>query len=550
MDYDKYSKQPGKNGYLFSGAQKHNGNRLTIEELTKQNNRLAIINQIARSINIKMTYEEIIDHFAIPLQEVISYSLLSFCLLENDKLIIKSSIPKEQKILGVGTVLNNYNSAPWRAIKEKKCFLRQDIWNDDHKFEEDDDLISAGVKSAVMAPMLVDNEVIGTLNLGSDKAFAFSENDFIFVQQLADQLAICLENNRLYHEVVEVKREWEETFKAVPDLLFVIDKNYNIVRINHDYMNKPVDKLVGKKCYEIFDYCGGNRNNCPAEEAIKTRRESSREITWNDSQKIISISAYPVFSEEEGFTRVVVYSKDVTVKRHMMAQLFQSAKLAAIGEMAAGVAHELNSPLTAVIGNAELLLRRTPVEDKPYKMLRDIKSCGQRCMLIIQNLLTFSRRDSYMPEELRINDMVENSLALVRNQIEKNGITLEKRLKPGLPPIMGNLQQLEQIIINFLLNARDALENAPEKKIAISTNYTDIDNGQVGVGVTVTDTGEGINPGHLEQIFNPFFTTKDRSKGTGLGLSVSMGIAKAHGGTIEVESKPGLGSKFVLVLPF
>lgn len=550
MEYGECSKQPGKNGCLFCGAQKHNGNKLSIEELTKQNNRLAIINQIAKSINIKMTYEEIIDHFAIPLQEVISYSLLSFCLLENGKLIIKSGIPKEQKILGVGTVLNNYNSAPWRAIKEKKCFLRQDIWNDTHKYEEDDDLRRVGIKSAVMAPMLVNNEVIGTLNLGSNKAFAFSENDFIFVQQLADQLAICLENNRLYHEVVEVKREWEETFKAVPDLLFVIDRNYNIVRINHDFMNKSVDELVGKKCYEIFDYCGGNRNNnCPAEEAIKTRKESSCEITQKDSQKIISISAYPVFSEGEGFSRVVVYSKDVTAKRRMEAQLFQSAKLAAIGEMAAGVAHELNSPLTAVIGNAELLLRRTLVEDKSFKMLRDIKSCGQRCKLIIQNLLTFSRRDSYMSEDLHINDVVENSLALVRYQIEKNGIALEKHLKPGLPPIMGNLQQLEQIIINFLLNARDALENAPEKKITISTDYAGFDNGQAGVGVTVTDTGEGINPDHLEQIFNPFFTTKDRSKGTGLGLSVSMGIAKAHGGTIEVESRPGLGSKFVLVLP-
>ncbi len=542
------NRQPGRHYDLFGDAQKDNRS-LSVEELTKQNIRLAIINQIAKSINIKMTYEEIIDRFAIPLKEVISYNLLSFCLLENGKLIIKSSIPKEQKILGEGTVLNNYNSAPWRAIKEKRCFLRQDIWNDTHKYSEDDDLRRVGIKSAVMAPMLVNNEVIGTLNLGSKNAFAFSENDVIFVQQLADLLAICLENNRLYHEVVDVKREWEETFKAVPDLLFVIDKNYNIVRINHDYGGKPAEEIIGKKCYEVFNYCDGNgNNNCPAAEAIKTRKESSREITCSYPQQIISVSAYPVFSEE-GFTRVVVYSRDVTAKRRMEAQLFQSAKMAAIGEMAAGVAHELNSPLTAVIGNAELLLRKTPVEDKAFKMLRDIKSCGQRCKLIIQNLLTFSRRDGYMHEELRINDVVENSLALVRYQMVKSGITLEKRLKTGLPPIMGNFQQLEQIMINFLLNARDALENAPEKKILITTDYTTINDGNLGVGVTVVDTGEGIDPAHLEQIFNPFFTTKDRSKGTGLGLSVSMSIAKAHGGTIEVESNPGFGSKFVLVLP-
>ncbi len=523
--------------------------KLSIEELTRQNNRLAIINQIARSINIKMNYEEIIDRFAIPLQEVISYDLLSFCLLENDNLVIKSSIPKEQKILGVGTVLNNYNSAPWEAVEEKTCFLRQDIWNDGHQYEEDSDLRLAGIKSAVMAPMLVDNEVIGALNLGSKKAFAFSENDFIFVQQLADQLAICLENNRLYHEVLEVKREWEETFKAVPDLLFVIDKNYNIVRINRDYAGKPAEQIVGKKCYAIFDYCSRGYERCPAEEAMETRLESAREITQKNSQRIISISAYPIFSQQEGFTRLVVYSRDVTAKRRMEIQLFQSAKLAAVGEMAAGVAHELNSPLTAVIGNAELLIRRAPVTDKAIKMLQDIKLCGQRCKLIIQNLLTFSRQDSYMFEELQVNDVVENSLALVRYQIEKNGITVEKHLKSGLPPIMGNAQQLEQIIVNFLLNARDALENALNRKITISTGFVSLDNDQPGLAVAVADTGAGINSEHLEHIFNPFFTTKDRSRGTGLGLSVSMGIAKEHGGAIEVETSPGAGSKFVLALP-
>ncbi|MCG8401615.1 MAG: ATP-binding protein, partial [Firmicutes bacterium] len=208
-------------------------------------------------------------------------------------------------------------------------------------------------------------------------------------------------------------------------------------------------------------------------------------------------------------------------------------------------------PLTAIIGNTELLLRRTPATEKNSIMLQDIKSCGQRSKLIIQNLLTFSRRDSYCFEELHLNDVVENSFALVRYQLEKNEIKLKKCLKSELPPIMGNIQQLEQIIINFLLNARDALENAAEKKITIDTDYhTRRDNNRPGLRVMVADTGEGIKPCHLEQIFNPFFTTKDCSRGTGLGLSVSLGIAKAHRGTIEVESTPGLGSTFTLVLPF
>ncbi|MEG3071747.1 MAG: hypothetical protein RQM92_13720 [Candidatus Syntrophopropionicum ammoniitolerans] len=125
--------------------------RFVIAELTRQNNRMAIIQQIAKSINVEMTYEEIINEVAVPLRSVLSYDLLSFCLLEKERLIIKASIPKEQEILGEGWVLHSNNSATWKAIHEKRCFLRQDIWNDADKYQEDDYLRKVEVKSAIMA---------------------------------------------------------------------------------------------------------------------------------------------------------------------------------------------------------------------------------------------------------------------------------------------------------------------------------------------------------------------------------------------------------------
>jgi len=145
-----------------------------IEELKRQNDRLAIINQIARSINVETSYEEIIDLVAEPLRSVVPYDLLSFCLIEDDQLIIRSGIPKNEPILGKGWILH-YNSAPWKAIREKRCFLRQDIWNDPHKYKEDDNLRALGIKSAIMSPLLVKNEVIGALNFGSQNAYAYTE---------------------------------------------------------------------------------------------------------------------------------------------------------------------------------------------------------------------------------------------------------------------------------------------------------------------------------------------------------------------------------------
>lgn len=524
--------------------------QLIIEELTRQNNRMAIIQQIAKSINVEMTYEEIIDEVATPLRSVLSYDLLSFCLMEKGQLIIKASIPKEQEILGQGWVLHSHNSAPWKAIRDKKCFLRQDIWNDSHKYQEDDDLRAVNIKSAIMAPLLVNNEAIGAVNFGSKKTYAYSENDFIFVQQLADQLAVCINNARLFGEVSRSKREWEETFKAVPDELFLIDRSFNVLRYNKQE-NLLVDNDGREnKCYYLLACCDDDRRLCPAAEAFKTGVSVVREMTHPLTRSIFNISAYPVYNENNELSAMVVYVHDVTVKRRMESQLFQSAKLAAIGEMAAGVAHELNSPLTAIIGNAGLILRKTAGNDKHYKLLEDIKSCGQRSKRIIQNLLTFARQDTYTFGPVSLNDVVESSLYLVSYQIEKSKITIVKKTNNRIPMIMGNRLQLEQIVINFLLNARDALEGVNEGRIEISTAaFEDPETESPAVIIKVTDNGRGMAPDIMSQIFNPFFTTKGKTRGTGLGLSVSLGIAQTHGGRIEVTSEPGAGSTFSLILP-
>lgn len=522
--------------------------RRVIEELTRQNTRMAIIQQIAKRINVDMSYDDIIDEVAAPLHSVLPYDLLSFCLIENNELIIKASVPKGQTILEVGWVLDKKNSAPWKAIHDKRCFLRQDIWNDTHKYLEDDDLRALGLKSAIMTPLLVNNVVIGALNFASKKAYVYTENDFIFAHQLADQLAVCINNARLFNGVLKSKREWEETFKAVPDRLFLIDLSYNVLRSNN---YESIHELgLGLKCYDIFACCGNQCQLCPTVEAFQTGKASFGEFTHTDNKNIYNLSAYPAYNEKNEFYGVVVYVRDVTSKRRLETQLFQSAKLAAIGEMAAGVAHELNSPLTAIIGNSGLILRNASLKDKEQKLLEDIKSCGQRSKRIIQNLLTFSRQDSLTFEPLTLNTVVEGSLNLIAYQIDKDKITIRKELNPHIPPLEGNKQQLEQVVINLLLNARDALEGTPDGEIIISTGMReDTESGCTMVEIKVADNGRGMTEDTLRHIFIPFFTTKDKTKGTGLGLPVSMGIAQTHGGRIGVTSEVGKGSVFSLILP-
>lgn len=343
--------------------------------------------------------------------------------------------------------------------------------------------------------------------------------------------------------------EWEETFKAVPDLLAVVDADGHILRVNHAFAGYGVGDLVGRHFAEVLPLCAGSGGEDLVAQALRTRQEASAEIVSADLEQAVSLSAFPVHGDGARVSKVVLSMRDVTARRRMEMQLFQSTKLAAVGEMAAGVAHELNSPLTAIIGNAGLLLRRTPEEDRAHRMLSDIKTCGQRCKKIITDMLTFARQDSYVFEPLHLNDVVLRGLDLIEYQLGKGKIDVQKRLGTSLPLVLGNAQQIEQVLVNLLLNAKDALEDAPRKTITVTTDYGTLDSGHLGLAVGVADSGAGIGAAHLEKIFNPFFTTKEETKGTGLGLSVSLGIAKAHGGTIAVESRPGAGSTFTLVLP-
>lgn len=244
----------------------------------------------------------------------------------------------------------------------------------------------------------------------------------------------------------------------------------------------------------------------------------------------------------------ILLFQDVRQKVEIEAQLVQSAKMAAIGEMAAGVAHELNSPLTAILGNAQLLLRQLPSE-KLKQMAQDIYQCGVRCKKIIQNLLIFSRQEEYHFTTLSANEVIEDVLVLIGYQLTVSGITIHKKLSSEPLLFQGSRHQIEQILINLLLNGRDALQDVPHPVITIESFRQQTEAGTF-VGIAVHDNGVGIKREALTQIFQPFYTTKAAQKGTGLGLSVSLGIAESHGGTLTVDSEEGKYSTFTLLLPY
>ncbi len=518
-----------------------------IYETTRRNIQLEIINQLAKGIGIEMSVQEIIENVIPKLQAVVAFDTLSLYVIDKGTLVNRTVFVSNHEGAAAGNEGGGgegeqkgekATEAFWQVLTGKKMVLI------DHPKAGTSAILNNRSPSMVLVPLLVKEKVIGVLEVICD--LGFEESDLLFLEQVADQLAVGLENARLYNEVWQHKQEWEITFSAVTDLLVFINCNCRIQRVNQavvDFFTMPEEDILGQRCYNLFYGRETKCNPCLADQVFRTQRTAYLQSRTRYN-RVLDIFAYPAYTGDHKPYGVTYYAKDVT-------SFVDSIKFVSMGEMSAGVAHELNSPLTAIVGNSQLLLRETEPSSPHYQLIRDIKNSGTRCQRIIQNLLTFSRQEEYTFEEINMNGVVESALALLAYQIEKSNIELVVNLAPELPCLLGNEHGLEQIIINLLLNAKDAIEsralperNGDKGRIIIETCST----GKV-VAVNVSDNGKGIEDVDLPHVFNPFFTTKRVGRGTGLGLSVSLGIAQSHGGVIDVESVIDRGSTFSLILP-
>ncbi|WP_319521572.1 ATP-binding protein [uncultured Desulfosarcina sp.] len=246
---------------------------------------------------------------------------------------------------------------------------------------------------------------------------------------------------------------------------------------------------------------------------------------------------------EEGET-IHFLIKDIEQRRLMQKQMAQADKLASIGELSSGIAHEINNPLGIILGYTQLLLRNEDADSDRFNDLKTIEKHVQSCKAIVEDLLNFARTSSSQKENLDIHGIIEDVIGFVRHHSNLDAIDIQTHFAPNLPLACIDEKKIKQVLINLLMNAIHAVER--EGTITISTGI----NATTGlIAVEVADTGHGIEEENLPRIFDPFFTTKPTGEGTGLGLSVSYGIIKGHGGNISVKSEPGQGAAFTLTLP-
>lgn len=379
-----------------------------------------------------------------------------------------------------------------------------------------------------------------------------SSEDMALLGAVAAQAATAIENARLYsalrakaEEVERLRQFSDSVVESLSDGLLVVDLDDRVLRWNRrleDLLGLERGRVVGRRLSSVFD--------APFLESLyEARRESPAAatlyrvpLTAPQHRLLVNVGIAP-FKTADGVTAgSIIVLEDVTDRANLEEQLRLSEKMAAIGLLAAGVAHEVNTPLTGISSFTQMLLERSSPEDPNTQLLEKIERQTFRAAKIVNSLLNLARPSDGEATLVDANVIVNDVLALLEHQFRNGRIQVRKELAPGGLFVKGVEYKLQQVFLNLLLNARDAM---PRGGWLTLTTRCDAR----GAIVEVADTGTGIPSEHLSRIYDPFFTTKTDGRGTGLGLSVTYGIVQEHGGTLTCESATGQGTRFTLTLP-
>ena len=382
------------------------------------------------------------------------------------------------------------------------------------------------------------------------------------------------EQKETERKILHAKEEWEKTFDAMVDCVTILDDDLRIVRANRaaqKLIDRPYQQIIGGHCYEMFADAHEQCSHCPAQLPFTADSQGSANLQHEYRGRIFDVSCSPLAGADRSTPYLIHVARDITEQKQMQEELSRSQRLASIGELAAGVAHEINNPNGLILHNSQLvkdvfrdlqpiiksalepdsniLLGGLSVEDVCEtlpEMLDDIDGASRRIKFIVTELRDFSTYDNNdQLGRVDLNQVVKSSAHLVNNTLKKATQNFSLNLAESVPFVNGVATRLEQVIINLLINASQALESSTDS-ITIATEH---DPSEQLVRVLVKDTGAGI-PEHMrDTICEPFVTSKRQKGGAGLGLSVSTRIVKAHHGRLTFMSNQPKGTIFILELP-
>ena len=399
---------------------------------------------------------------------------------------------------------------------------------------------------------------MGFIGLGSLPAERhFSSEDLDLLSALSNYAAIALENAFLYRsvetkamELERLKIYTENIIESVNVAILALDAAGRITSCNRafedlyrvrrdDVAGTPVEGLLPADVIASVHRATGTKGW-----ALKSAANIYKLYLGDrpGAKLIVDMSIIPLRGSFDSGSGCLLVMDDITEKVELADQLLQAEKLSSLGLMAAGIAHEVNTPITGISSYTQMLLKETPASDARKSILEKIEKQTFRAAGIVNGLLNFARINGTEYQDLDVNRLLQESLTLLEHQLTRSGIRISRSLDTSIPMVFGNGGKLQQVFVNLFLNARDAMPGGGELRVHTGMNES-------MVIVDIEDTGTGISEDEIKRIYDPFFTTKGVSRGTGLGLTISYGIIQEHGGRILVDSEPGKGTRFRLKLP-
>jgi len=520
------------------------------QELQRRNERLAALQAITASVSRSLDLHQILAAALETASEVIGAlgGVIYLYDRQTDMLSAEAHFNLPEAVLERIHLLHLGEGVSGQAAAERKLLIVPDLNTDPRNIFPS----SAWEKyrALIAMPLVHQEAILGVLTLVFEAVRDFAPDDIEWLNTVGGQIAAAIHNAQLFDRVQHAKQEWEATVDSIGDAILIHDKDYRILRVNQtlaEWCGLPVRAILGRSCREVVSKLCGEQCSyaCPAFNDDFGARAAVLELTLTDPWRVIERYSYPIRDDEGKIIAAVHVFHDVTESRRLQRELGQAGKLATLGELIAGVAHELNNPLTVILGNASLLEGEAMPADVSQRAA-EIREAAQQCSRIVNDLLTFSRSREPVKEPIDLNACIRKALHLEMNKLRTSGIKVVTELSPNLPITVADPHRLQQVFLNLMVNARQAMEEVskPGMLLIRSSRLSDDI-----IRIEISDNGPGIAPEVQARIFEPFFTTKVIGEGTGLGLTICERIMKEHGGNISVRSQAGKGSTFVLDLP-
>lgn len=391
----------------------------------------------------------------------------------------------------------------------------------------------------LLVPLTTRGRAVGAIVIRG-AAERFGPAALAFAEGLAAQASIALESARLVDVHDEGRRSWQEVVDAIAPALCIVDRLGSIRRANRAFatlVNSPLASLIGRPWRAFVP-----PEWVPELEQLLDRAPQDRELELRTRERCFAATAVPLAGERPA---TVLLFDDQTERHRLQDQLVQSEKMSAIGQLIAGIAHDLNNPLASVIGFAEFLSEMPSVPSHLREPLTVIHQEADRASGIVKNLLGFARKQDRQRRPTPVKPLVDATIALLRNELMASRVEASVEVEPDLPTPDIDANQIQQVLVNLITNAAQAIA-ASGRPGTITVRARPWMN---GVAIHVIDDGPGMSEQLAARAFDPFFTTKSEGHGTGLGLSISQGIVKEHGGRITLLTEEGRGSTFTMQLP-